>query len=294
MNDLFLIFSQNSQFCEQQASQKWTVVRDPYGLAPYAYSGRQWVGYDDKESIAIKTRFANALGLGGAMIWSLETDDFLGECHGETYPLLKTINRVLAEKNSEVPTPMPDPVTEDPDESEDGGEEGESSSERSSTASWDRSQTSSTTTSTTTWPSWSSSTSSWEREFTSSTTSRPSRPSSTTAARRTPSTSTTKTSTTSTTSFPNRPDTGIGSSLPCKEAGMNRHPKDCKKFYRCVDSGVQGRYMVYEYDCPNDTVFDTNTNLCLWPQSVPECSNYYINSDQPNEVFGMRFYRPRI
>jgi hypothetical protein len=29
------------------------------------------------------------------MIWSLETDDFLGKCHGEKYPLLTAINRVL-------------------------------------------------------------------------------------------------------------------------------------------------------------------------------------------------------
>jgi hypothetical protein len=29
------------------------------------------------------------------MIWSLETDDFLGKCNGDKYPLLTAINRVL-------------------------------------------------------------------------------------------------------------------------------------------------------------------------------------------------------
>jgi hypothetical protein len=29
------------------------------------------------------------------MIWSLETDDFLGKCHGFKYPLLTTINNAL-------------------------------------------------------------------------------------------------------------------------------------------------------------------------------------------------------
>jgi hypothetical protein len=29
------------------------------------------------------------------MIWSVETDDFLGKCHGVKYPLLTAINSVL-------------------------------------------------------------------------------------------------------------------------------------------------------------------------------------------------------
>jgi len=29
------------------------------------------------------------------MIWSVETDDFLGNCHGMKYPLLTAINSVL-------------------------------------------------------------------------------------------------------------------------------------------------------------------------------------------------------
>lgn len=31
------------------------------------------------------------------MIWSLETDDFLGKCDGVKYPLLTAINSVLSE-----------------------------------------------------------------------------------------------------------------------------------------------------------------------------------------------------
>lgn len=40
-------------------------------------------------------RYAQSLGLGGAMIWALDFDDFTGQaCGGQKYPLLKVINRV--------------------------------------------------------------------------------------------------------------------------------------------------------------------------------------------------------
>lgn len=42
-------------------------------------------------------------GLGGIMMWSVETDDFRGIC-GDKYPLLRSINRVL---KGYVPPPSP-------------------------------------------------------------------------------------------------------------------------------------------------------------------------------------------
>ena len=35
------------------------------------------------------------MGLGGAMVWSIETDDFLGLCFGEPFILTKTIRQVI-------------------------------------------------------------------------------------------------------------------------------------------------------------------------------------------------------
>jgi len=69
----------------------WTEVFVPKVEAPYAYHGNQWVGYDNKKSIEIKVDYLIKNGLGGGMVWSLETDDFRGKCFGQKYPLLRTI-----------------------------------------------------------------------------------------------------------------------------------------------------------------------------------------------------------
>lgn len=40
----------------------------------FTYGGDSWVGYDDEETIAMKTAFANSRCLGGTMIWSIDFD----------------------------------------------------------------------------------------------------------------------------------------------------------------------------------------------------------------------------
>jgi len=75
---------------------KWTVVVDDCYKSPYAYNGPYWIGYDDVDSIAAKTKYVNLLGVAGAMIWSKDTDDFRGLYSNEKYPLTKKINEVFA------------------------------------------------------------------------------------------------------------------------------------------------------------------------------------------------------
>lgn len=81
-----------NEIVEKLRDGELTVVWNEEQQVPYAYGGNQWVGYDDPKSIKVKCEFAKQMNLGGGMIWSLETDDFHG-VSGETFPLLKTINR---------------------------------------------------------------------------------------------------------------------------------------------------------------------------------------------------------
>ncbi|XP_011706928.1 PREDICTED: chitinase-3-like protein 1 [Wasmannia auropunctata] len=103
-----------NEICESFKQGGWTVARQEEHRTPYAYKGDQWVGYDDVTSFAEKTAYINSLGLGGAMVWSIETDDFLGTC-GEKYPLLKTLNaRLRRQVPIELSTKQPSQTTQSP------------------------------------------------------------------------------------------------------------------------------------------------------------------------------------
>uniref|UniRef100_UPI00358FAF62 acidic mammalian chitinase-like n=1 Tax=Myxine glutinosa TaxID=7769 RepID=UPI00358FAF62 len=75
-----------------------TRVRIDGEKAPYAYSGNQWVGYDDQQSVTEKACWIKNQNLGGAMFWALDFDDFHGDACGEGfYPLLAQLKTVLAD-----------------------------------------------------------------------------------------------------------------------------------------------------------------------------------------------------
>jgi chitinase len=74
-------------------------MTDPHGrMGPYVVDGDQWVSYDDERMIGKKTDFIREMGLGGAMVWSLDFDDFAGICGQGKYPLLKAVNGGLRRK----------------------------------------------------------------------------------------------------------------------------------------------------------------------------------------------------
>ncbi|XP_008556590.3 chitotriosidase-1-like [Microplitis demolitor] len=112
-----------NEICEMQKNGGWKVNYDEERQAPWAHKDRQWIGFDNIKSIKAKAEFAKQLGLGGAMVWSIETDDFRGIC-GEKYPLLKTLKAVLLNgeevsrdqdtvDNNEVPNEVDEPNNSD-------------------------------------------------------------------------------------------------------------------------------------------------------------------------------------
>ncbi|KFB50316.1 AGAP004876-PA-like protein [Anopheles sinensis] len=72
----------------------WTRIWESVQRIPYGFFGNQWIGYDDQESFAEKCRFLNTFNLGGAMLWTIDMDDFAGYC-GANYGLLQVLNNCL-------------------------------------------------------------------------------------------------------------------------------------------------------------------------------------------------------
>ncbi|XP_070506293.1 chitinase-3-like protein 1 [Chironomus tepperi] len=77
---------------------------------PYAVGGNQWVGYDDAESIAYKVNYIQDNNLGGAMFWSIETEDFNNICGNGKFPLIKMTYQALI-GNTTITTPTTVPPT---------------------------------------------------------------------------------------------------------------------------------------------------------------------------------------
>ncbi len=68
---------------------EWLIEWNEEQKIPFAFKEDQWVGYDDPKSIQLKCEYAAKRKLAGAMVWSLDFDDFNGNmCNQGKYPLL--------------------------------------------------------------------------------------------------------------------------------------------------------------------------------------------------------------
>lgn len=81
----------------------WKTFWDETSMTPYAVQGSKVITYDNESSIAEKVKFAMKLDLAGTMVWSIDTDDFHGDCISNSgggssnYPLMRTISRTITE-----------------------------------------------------------------------------------------------------------------------------------------------------------------------------------------------------
>lgn len=74
-----------------------TYVWDDEMKVPYAIAGDQWVGFDDERSLRNKMHWLKNNSYAGAMIWTVDMDDFTGTiCGGDVkYPLIGAIRLLL-------------------------------------------------------------------------------------------------------------------------------------------------------------------------------------------------------
>uniref|UniRef100_A0A914XYE2 Chitinase n=1 Tax=Panagrolaimus superbus TaxID=310955 RepID=A0A914XYE2_9BILA len=102
------------EICKLDGTRKWDDVQK----VPYMVKDNLWFGYDDSKSIKGKMDWLKQNGFGGAFVWTLDFDDFKGQCPdggGAKYPLLNTIKNELSGKSPSNNPNTPKPVTPKPD-----------------------------------------------------------------------------------------------------------------------------------------------------------------------------------
>ncbi|XP_069690493.1 uncharacterized protein Cht6 isoform X3 [Periplaneta americana] len=248
------------EICENLKTADWKIEHpNPRAMGPYAYKGNQWVGYDDIDIVKLKARYVRENGLGGIMFWAIDNDDFRGKCHGRPYPLIEAGKEALLASGSETsndvvsvtssrgkskaghhkrPVDRSSSVTSSRNIGSGSGRQGPQSEPRphkrrpSNRRHHDkpiRSTTVSTTTTTSTTPAYNYP----------QTTPEP----------------------------PTTPDPG--SDFMCKDEGFFPHPRDCKKYFWCLDSGPSNLGIVaHQFTCPSGLFFNKGADSCDYARNV--------------------------
>lgn len=82
------------EICGKIKEKGWTIVSNS-SIGSYAYLDDQWITFDDVETMRFKAKYVRDSKLGGAMIWSLDLDDFKSTCNQGKFPLLSALNQGL-------------------------------------------------------------------------------------------------------------------------------------------------------------------------------------------------------
>ncbi|XP_062559639.1 acidic mammalian chitinase-like isoform X1 [Armigeres subalbatus] len=220
------------EICERLKTG-YTTSWDDTQKVPYAFSGTQWISYDDANSIALKVAYAKSKNLGGIMIWSLESDDDKNVCGGGTYPITRTVyNSVFGASGATTTTTAKTTTT---------------------TAATTTTTAKTTTTVKTTTVAGTTTTAK------TTTTTKPTTTTTTTAKTTTTTKPTTTTKATTTT-------TAAAGTLVCKN-GFAKDPTDCQYFYQCDTTGKAVPY--WRFKCQTGLYFDDRYSYCNWAYMVP-------------------------
>uniref|UniRef100_A0A3P8WTR7 chitinase n=1 Tax=Cynoglossus semilaevis TaxID=244447 RepID=A0A3P8WTR7_CYNSE len=70
-------------------------------MVPYAVTENQWVGFDNRESLGTKVSYLREKNFGGAVVWSLDLDDFDGKfCNQSDSPFISHLNDLILTPNT--------------------------------------------------------------------------------------------------------------------------------------------------------------------------------------------------
>ncbi|XP_034949462.1 uncharacterized protein Cht6 [Chelonus insularis] len=296
------------EICENIGkSDEWEVVQpNPKAMGPYAFRDNQWVGYDDENIVRVKAHYVNEKSLGGIMFWSIDNDDFRGKCHERPYPLIEAAKEAMLTSDSgrsqTTQKPKLSGNRKKPKPQSNNERDDETSSRRlrpekrrpGATTSSNRKRISSPRSN-------SRNQGSFEdddderiedveddgnavKENSNRNRSKPafrtranksgSRRKYQNTQRDEPSDEEIDTSKEqslgnklTTPEPPTTPDPGTD--FKCEDEGFFSHPRDCKKYFWCLDSGPGGLGIVaHQFTCPSGLVFNKAADSCDYPRNV--------------------------
>lgn len=228
------------EICQSiKEDEDWTVVQpNARAMGPYAFKEDQWVGYDDEEMARKKGAYVAENGLGGIMFWSIDNDDFRGACTGRPYPIIEAAKEAyldslgIGANDVNPPTRQKKPSRQ--------------RTRPTTTTSHKQIKEEETSTKR-------KSTNSRRRGSKTTTTEEPTE-SSLAVHRTTP-------------APPTTPDPG--SDFKCEEEGFYPHPRDCKKYFWCLDSGPSNLGIVaHAFTCPSGLYFNKAADSCDFSRNV--------------------------
>lgn len=86
-----ITYPQTCKFLATGATKKF----DLESRVPFAYFKRNWISYDDEDSLEEKAKWIKHNHFGGVMIFDLNCDDYARICSNVSFPLVKSILRGL-------------------------------------------------------------------------------------------------------------------------------------------------------------------------------------------------------